>query len=386
MSKLKRSSVRVLLAMVALTGSIIITGDTVGQEKTFPVLGPLPPVPIPRDNPQTPAKVELGKLLFFDPRTSGDASTSCASCHDPKQGWGDGGDLSRGYPGTQHWRNSQTVINSAYLKKLFWAGGVGSLESQAIAATTGNLAGNGSPEMIQERLRQIPEYVRRFKEVFGELPTFDKVVKAISAFERTLVSDARNVPFDRYMRGDKSALSDDAKKGLTLFQGKARCIQCHNGPLFTDEDFHDLAVPNNTAFTEDPLRQIAMRFVAKVKGVPNYMKVDRDLGLFLETKRNDDIGKFRTPPLRELQYTAPYMHNGVFFTLEEVIDFYNKGGGNDANKSPLMMPLGLTAEEKKALLVFLESLSSTEPIMVEAPVLPEYETSPGAIRSAKKGD
>ena len=386
MSKLKRSSVRVLLAMVALTGSIIITGDTVGQEKTFPVLGPLPPVPIPRDNPQTPAKVELGKLLFFDPRTSGDASTSCASCHDPKQGWGDGGDLSRGYPGTQHWRNSQTVINSAYLKKLFWAGGVGSLESQAIAATTGNLAGNGSPEMIQERLRQIPEYVRRFKEVFGELPTFDKVVKAISAFERTLVSDARNVPFDRYMRGDKSALSDEAKKGLTLFQGKARCIQCHNGPLFTDEDFHDLAVPNNTAFTEDPLRQIAMRFVAKVKGVPNYMKVDRDLGLFLETKRNDDIGKFRTPPLRELQYTAPYMHNGVFFTLEELIDFYDKGGGNDANKSPLMMPLGLTAEEKKALLVFLESLSSTEPIMVEAPVLPEYETSPGAIRSAKKGD
>ncbi len=386
MSKLKRSSVRVLLAMVALTGSIIITGDTVGQEKTFPVLGPLPRVPIPRDNPQTPAKVELGKLLFFDPRTSGDASTSCASCHDPKQGWGDGGDLSRGYPGTQHWRNSQTVINSAYLKKLFWAGGVGSLESQAIAATTGNLAGNGSPEMIQERLRQIPEYVRRFKEVFGELPTFDKVVKAISAFERTLVSDARNVPFDRYMRGDKSALSDEAKKGLTLFQGKARCIQCHNGPLFTDEDFHDLAVPNNTAFTEDPLRQIAMRFVAKIKGVPNYMKVDRDLGLFLETKRNDDIGKFRTPPLRELQYTAPYMHNGVFFTLEEVIDFYDKGGGNDANKSSLMMPLGLTAEEKKALLVFLESLSGTEPIMVEAPVLPEYETSPGAIRSAKKGD
>ncbi|MBI2531927.1 MAG: cytochrome-c peroxidase [Deltaproteobacteria bacterium] len=386
MSKLKRSSVRVLLAMVALTGSIIITGDTVGQEKTFPVLGPLPPVPIPRDNPQTPAKVELGKLLFFDPRTSGDASTSCASCHDPKQGWGDGGDLSRGYPGTQQWSNSQAGINSAYLKKLFWAGGVGSLESQAIAATTGNLAGNGSPEMIQERLRQIPEYVRRFKEVFGELPTFDKVVKAISAFERTLVSDARNVPFDRYMRGDKSALSDDAKKGLTLFQGKARCIQCHNGPLFTDEDFHDLAVPNNTAFTEDPLRQIAMRFVAKIKGVPNYMKVDRDLGLFLETKRNDDIGKFRTPPLRELQYTAPYMHNGVFFTLEEVIDFYDKGGGNDANKSSLMMPLGLTAEEKKALLVFLESLSSTEPIMVEAPVLPEYETSPGAIRSAKKGD
>ena len=386
MSKLKRSSVRVLLAMVALTGSIIITGDTVGQEKTFPVLGPLPPVPIPRDNPQTPAKVELGKLLFFDPRTSGDASTSCASCHDPKQGWGDGGDLSRGYPGTQHWRNSQTVINSAYLKKLFWAGGVGSLESQAIAAVTGNLAGNGSPEMIQERLRQVPEYVRRFKEVFGELPTFLNAVKAISAFERTLVSDARNVPFDRHMRGDKSALSDEAIKGLKLFQGKARCIQCHHGPLLTDEDFHNLAVPNNSAFTEDPLRQIAMRFVAKIKGVPNYMKVDRDLGLFLETKRNDDIGKFRTPPLRELKYTAPYMHNGVFFTLEEVIDFYDQGGGNDPSKSPLMKPLGLTAEDKKALLAFLESLSSSEPIIVEAPALPEYQTFRETVQSAKRGD
>jgi len=386
MSKLKRSSVRVFLAMVALTGLIISTGDTGGQEKAFPVLGPLPPVPIPRDNPQPPAKVELGKLLFFDPRTSGDASTSCASCHDPRQGWGDGSDLSRGYPGTQHWRNSQTVINSAYLKKLFWAGGVGSLESQAIAAVTGNLAGNGSPEMIQERLRQVPEYVRRFKEVFGELPTFLNAVKAISAFERTLVSDARNVPFDSYMRGDKSALSDEAKKGLTLFQGKARCIQCHNGPLFTDEDFHDLAVPNNTAFTEDPLRQIAMRFVAKIKGVPNYMKVDRDLGLFLETKRNDDIGKFRTPPLRELKYTAPYMHNGVFFTLEEVIDFYDQGGGNDPSKSPLMKPLGLTAEDKKALLAFLESLSSSEPIIVEAPALPEYQTFRETVQSAKRGD
>jgi cytochrome c peroxidase len=201
-----------------------------------------------------------------------------------------------------------------------------------------------------------------------------------------LVSDPNKVPFDRYMRGEKSALSAEAIKGLGLFEGKARCIQCHNGPLLTDEDFHNLEVPKNSAFAEDPLRQIAMRFVAKIKGVPNYMKVDRDLGLFLETKRDDDIGKFRTPPLRELKYTAPYMHNGVFFTLEEVIDFYDKGGGNDPNKSPLMMPLGLTAEEKKALLGFLESLSSTEPIVVEAPVLPEYQTSRETVQSTKRGD
>ena len=154
------------------------------------------------------AKVALGKLLFFDARLSGDASTSCASCHSPESGWGDGGDLSRGYPGTQHWRNSQTILNSAYYAKLFWAGESTSLEAQARSAATGNVAGNGDTMMMEERLRQVPEYVKRFREVFGTpWPTIDDAWRAISAFERTVVSKAKDVPFDRlHERGGEGAL------------------------------------------------------------------------------------------------------------------------------------------------------------------------------------
>jgi len=320
----------------------------------------------------SPAKVELGKLLFFDTRLSGDGAVSCASCHDPKQGWGDGGDISRGYPGTQHWRNAQTILNAAYLQKLFWDGSVSSLERQAPAAATGNVAGNGDPMMMEERLRAIPEYVQRFRDVFGTPPSINDAWKAIAAFERTLVS--RHVPFDRSMRGEQEALSEDARRGLELFQGKAQCLQCHHGPLFSDESFHNLGVPLNSVFQENPLYQITLRYEQKIKGVPEqvYRTADRDYGLYYITKREEDKGKFRTPTLREVTRTAPYMHNGVFFTLEEVINFYNEGGGDDPHKSPLLKPLGLADAEKKALLAFLESLSGEE-IAVEPPTLPAYE-------------
>ncbi|MCY3823267.1 MAG: c-type cytochrome [Nitrospinae bacterium] len=349
------------------------------QKKKFPSLGPLPPVPVPADNPMSAAKVALGKLLFFDARLSGDASTSCASCHSPESGWGDGGDLSRGYPGTQHWRNSQTILNSAYYAKLFWAGESTSLEAQARSAATGNVAGNGDTMMMEERLRQIPEYVNRFREVFGTpWPTIDDAWRAISAFERTIVSRAKDVPFDRYMKGDKKALSESAKRGLALFRGKAQCVQCHNGALLSDEDYHNIGVPKNPAFEEDPLRQITLRYQHVIRGVPEsvYRKADRDLGLFYTTKREADRGRFRTPSLRELKYTAPYMHNGAFFELDEVIDFYDEGGGQDANKSPLIKKLGLSDEEKEDLLAFLESLSSDEPLLMKPPELPPYAAMP----------
>jgi len=358
-----------------ILGGALWTGGALGQAHRFPPLGPLPPVPGPLDNPMSPAKVELGKLLFWDTRLSGDASTSCASCHDPKQGWGDGGRLSRGYPGTEHWRNSQTVLNAAYYSKLFWAGEVTSLESQADAAATGNVAGNGDPMMMEERLRQIPEYVGRFKEVFGvNRPSISMAWMAIAAFERTLVSKAENVPFDRHARGNQSALSAEAKRGLALFQGKAGCIQCHNGPLASDESYYNLGVPKNPTFESDPLRQITLRYQHVIRGVPEkvYRTADRDLGLYYTTKRDEDRGKFRTPSLRELRYTAPYMHNGIFRTLEEVIEFYNRGGGDDPQKTVLLKPLRLTAEEKKDLLEFLLSLSSDKPMVVERPDLPDY--------------
>lgn len=367
-----------MLAAFGLIAGLAYGGVAVGQQpKKIRPIGPLPPAPVPRDNPMTPDKVELGKLLFFDPRLSGDSSVSCASCHDPAQGWGDGGDISRGYPGTKHWRNSQTVLNSAYYAKLFWEGASTSLEGQAEAAATGSVAGNGMPLMMEERMRQVPEYVRRFKQVFGtEGPLIADAWKAIAAFERTIVSKAEDVPFDRHMKGDTAALSDKAKMGLALFQGKANCIQCHDGPLFSDEDYHSLGLPENPAFQQDPLLQITLRWQQINKGAPEaiYRKADTDYGLFYQTWRSQDMGKFRTPTLRELVYTPPYMHNGVFFTLEDVVDFYNKGGGPDrfGTKSPILKPLNLTKEEQEALVAFLEALSSRKPIVVDRPRLPDY--------------
>jgi cytochrome c peroxidase len=341
-----------------------------------PPLGPLPPVPVPPDNPMTPEKVELGKLLFFDPRVGGDLSTPCSRCHEPKEGWGTNSPLSPGYPGTQHWRNAQTVLNAAYFAKLFWEGSALSLESQAPAAATGNVAGNGDDIMMEERLAQVPEYVRRFKEVFGiERPGILQAWMAIAAFQRTLVSDPNKVPFDRHARGDGTALSAEAKRGLALFTGKARCSLCHNGPLASDQDYHNLGIPEHPLFQTMPLAQVTHRYEQYIKGVTeaSYRVADRDLGLYYVTKRPEDIGKFRTPTLRELKYTAPYMHNGFLDTLDDVIEFYNKGGGPAPGKSPLLKPLGLSQREKNDLKAFLESLSSDQPpYLMSAPELPPY--------------
>jgi len=361
-------------ALAALALAISVSLGGVHAQAVRP-LGPLPPVPVPADNPMSAAKVELGRMLFWDDRLSGDVSSGCVVCHKPEQGWGDGGDLSRGYPGTSHWRNSQTVLNAAYYTKLFWAGEVTSLESQALSAATGNVAGNGDTVMLEERLRQVPEYVKRFKEVFGvDRPIIHLAWMAIAAFERTLVSKPENVAVDRFARGDQTALSPEAKRGLTLFQGKAGCITCHNGPLASDESYHNLGVPENPTFRTDPLRQITLRYQHVIRGVPEsvYRTADRDLGLYYTTKRDEDRGKFRTPSLRELKYTAPYMHNGVLRTLEEVVAFYDRGGGDDPNKSKLIRPLGLTEQEKKDLVAFLLSLSSDQPIIVEWPEIPDY--------------
>ena len=217
------------LAAITATAALALAGAA--QADSNPPLAALgPPPPAPADNPSTPAKVELGKLLFFDTRMSGDASVACSTCHEPDQGWGFSDDISRGYPGTKHWRNSQTVVNSAYLGKLFWVGAAKSLEAQAPGAAKGAVAGNGEADILTARLAFIPEYRKRFREVFGdEWPLLRNAWRAMAAFERTLI--ANQTPFDRFMRGEKDALSEEAKRGLALFQGKANCIECHNGPL-----------------------------------------------------------------------------------------------------------------------------------------------------------
>ena len=337
----------------------------------FDALGP---VPVPDDNPMSDVKVELGKLLFFDTRMSNNSALSCASCHQPAQGWGDGIDLNFGYTGTPHWRNSQTIINTAYHPKLFWAGESLSLESQAKSAWTGATGQNLDSGLAEQRLLQVPEYVRLFFEAFGApKPTFDDALRAVAAFERTIVS--QNVPFDRHMEGDESAMSDSALRGLELFAGDAGCSACHSGPLFTDQSFHAVGVPENEKFEAEPLRQVTLRYQFRKRGVSeeDYRAADGDLGLFYTTKQDIDRGKFRTPTLREVGQTGPYMHNGVLTTLADVVQFYNAGGGDGPNKSPFLEPLGLNEQEVADIVAFLESLTG-DPVIVEAPEFPPYST------------
>ncbi len=377
-----KTSVMLLASAAAIAA---FAGAAQAGENSYPPLAPLGDPPIPADNPMTDAKVELGKMLFWDPRLGGDASTACVTCHEPAQGWAFGDSLSRGYPGTVHWRNSQSVINSAYLGQLFWAGAAKSLEAQAPSAAKGAVAGNGENDVMETRLAFIPEYRRRFNEVFGtQWPLISDAWRAIATFERTLIQN--DTPLDRYLRGDETALSDDQKAGMELFNGKAGCIQCHNGPLASDENYYNLGVPPAERWEEDGLAQVTFRYELYAKGVTQemYRQLKDDPGLYFRTKEPGDMGKFRTPPLRYTLYTAPYMHNGAFWDLEEVVQFYNQGGGENeftdgpmaATKTDLLKPLGLSDEEVSQLVAFLEAFSGDE-IQVEAPTLPPYGPLPG---------
>jgi len=369
-----------LVAVAAIAAALQLVAPAAVADVN-PPLAPLGDPPVPSDNAQTTAKIELGKMLFWDPRLGGDASTACVTCHEPSQGWAFSDDLSRGYPGTVHWRNSQTVINTAYLGKLFWAGAAASLEKQAPSAAKGAVAGNGENDVMEARLAFIPEYRKLFNEVFGdEWPKIDNAWRAIAAFERTLVQT--DTPLDQYLRGDKSALSEQQVRGMTLFTGKANCIECHNGALSTDQKYYNIGVPPAGRWEEDGLAQITFRYEQFAKGVTQkmYRKIKDDAGLYYRTKQAADKGKFRTPSLRYTLYTAPYMHNGSFWDLREVVDFYNAGGGENefgATKTPAIKPLGLSEEEIEDLIAFLEAFSGPE-IKVEAPKLPDYAPLPAA--------
>ena len=330
----------------------------------------LEPLPAPRA--QKPAQTELGRHLFFDPRMSGDGGISCATCHQPARGWGDGQSLSTGYPGSKYFRNAQTLLNATYNKRVFWDGRLSGADLPTLVrdhlTEAHFMLVDG--RLFPERLKQVPAYVKMFKEAYGGEPSFGGSLKAIAAFLHTITS--RNAPFDNYLKGDKKAISAEALKGLALFRGKAGCAGCHNGALLSDGGFHALGVPENEQIFKDPLRHITFRRFNKVLGVPNFMNLRADPGLYVVTKEERDRGKFRTPTLREVARTAPYMHNGALAALEDVVAFYNKGGGSGPNKSPRLKPLGLDADEQKALVEFLKSLSG-EPVPVKAPKIPDYE-------------
>ncbi|MEM8697656.1 MAG: cytochrome c peroxidase [Pseudomonadota bacterium] len=342
-------------------------------------LAPLGPPPIPADNPMTPEKIALGKSLFFDPILSGNYGMSCADCHLPEAGWAVQDKISFGYPGTTHWRNSQTIVNSAYYQKLFWAGSSKSLEAQARSAARGGVAGNGEDDMMEARLAFVPEYRTQFRQVFGDdWPNIRHAYMALAAFQRTIVQT--DTPFDAYMRGQDNALTDGQKRGLELFAGKAGCIACHNGPLLSDEAYHNIGVPAYDGWESDPLAQITFRFEIFAKGATQtmYREIKDDPGLYFRAKHKPHMGKFRTPSLRYTKYTFPYMHNGMLETLRDVVEFYNAGGGENefsATKSERIQPLGLSDAEISDIVAFLESLSGEE-ILIEVPEIPEMQPLP----------
>lgn len=306
-------------------------------------LGPLPSVPIPADNPQTPAKVELGKMLFFDPRLSANDHWACATCHSPSFGYGDGLPRSLGFGDEKELdRHSPTVINIAYNTVQFWDGRAATMEDQATGPIVASREMNSNPQQMIEEITDIPYYNEKFKEVFGSGPSMKNVGKAIASFERTIVTGESK--FDRYEKGDKKALTDQEKGGLIMFISKAACTQCHNGPNFTDNTFHNLGVPQ-----EGPAKE--------------------DVGRFAVTKDPKDKGAFKVPTLRNISMTPPYMHTGVFNTLDEVVEFYNQGGGAHPNKSPKIVKLNMTDSEKKDLVAFLKTLTGELPQIVP-PQLP----------------
>jgi cytochrome c peroxidase len=323
-------------------------------------------VPIPEQNPQTPAKIELGKKLFFDRRLSGDGTTNCGTCHDPEQGYSDGLEISLNYPTTRNWRNSPTLINAAFQKYLFHDGRASSLEEQALFPMMSAFEMNQNLDFMEEEIRSVPEYVAEFTKVFGDGDvTRKRVAMAIAAFERTLIS--RDAPLDRFLSGDTNALSPEALKGYEIFTGKGNCTECHYGFNLADDRFHALNVRENPEHLKDPRIAATRRFVAKVYDFKEFRTLAEDPGRYLITKDQRDWTAFRTPTLREIARTAPYMHNGIYATLDEVIEFFNAGGGKG---NAVLKPLQLTDVEKNHLRVFLEEGLTGAPITITYPKIP----------------
>jgi cytochrome c peroxidase len=395
----KRSLLRKLLIVcLALLGVITGALTTIGSIPFVPDVPPagltngdpgsgglhraFPPMQVRADNPTTPEKVELGRLLFFDPIVSGDNTQSCATCHHPDRGFSDGRALSMGFggegfgmervKGKELRRNTPSIWNTAYFHRLFWDGRAKDLEDQVHNPVSDKNEMNQQPEELVKELKAIPEYVRRFDEAFagqhGSAVTMANMSNAIAAFERTLT--ANNTPFDRYAAGEATALTAEQRRGLTLFRSlKTRCFECHGFPTFANPDFKVIGVPRLNNQPEDLGR-------GEVEGGEPYKHA------------------FKVPTLRNVALTAPYMHNGRFQTLEEVIDFYALGGGQSfgmdlPNLDDKIRRFSLSTQERKDLVAFLHALTdeSKKPEFPERvpsglPVMQRLSPVPGSAMPA----
>jgi cytochrome c peroxidase len=296
-------------------------------------------IPFPKENPYTPEKASLGKRLYFDTRLSVTSAQSCASCHSPGYGWGDGLAVGVGHGMAKLGRHSPTIINAAWGAIFMWDGRLADLEEQALGPIQSPGEMNMPIEKLMERLASIGEYKPLFAAAFpNESMSAKTLAKAIATYERTVVS--QRAPFDDWIGGDERAIPDEAKRGFVIFNTKAQCSSCHEGWNFTNDGFQDIGLPSDD--------------IGRGKIAPGILKMKH---------------AFKTPGLREIVRRAPYMHDGSIATLEQVVEHYDQGGVDRPSRSDLMKPLGLTAQEKSELVAFMKTLTSNlDPITV--PVLP----------------
>ena len=330
-----------VIAGLAIFFAPLLSAEPEGQPPA--PLG-LKPVPVPDDNPMTPDKVELGKMLYFDKRVSKDGTVACATCHDPKRGWAEDQPVSTGIAGQKGGRNSPTVINAAYATSQFWDGRAATLEEQAVGPVGNPIEMGNTMEAVVEKLSKIPGYGQRFQKVFGTGVTEKGFAQAIAAFERTVLSG--DSAYDRFKAGDESALNDAQKRGLKVFE-KSGCVNCHTPPLFSDYEFHNAGVGADQAKPDEGRKAV--------------------------TKKDEDTGAFRVPPLRDVEKTAPYFHDGSAKTLEQAVALMAAGGKDNPHRSAdfdAVREAKLTADDQKNLVEFLKALSGKYPI-VDPPKLPE---------------
>ena len=315
---------------------------------------PVPPLgldlylPAPPDNPITAEKLALGRRLFEEPRLSADGRTSCASCHQPDRAFTDGRRVARGVFGRAGRRNVPSILNRAYGTAFSWDGRAATLEDQVGRAISGHRDLGVPVALAAGRLAHDTTYDAAFDAAFASPVSGDRLVQAIATFVRGALSG--NSPFDRFFAGDRAALSPAARRGFALFTGQARCGRCHAGPLFTDEDLHNTGVGWG-----------------------------RDAGRFEVTGLPQDRGRFKTPSLRNVTLTAPYMHDGSVNTLEAVVDFYDRGGRRNSNLDPAIRPLRLTSDQRSDLVAFLRALQG-QPAAPQRPGAASRMTLPMLVR------
>ena len=312
---------------------------TLGNAQQPPPLG-LPPVVWPADNPYSAARVELGRYLFFDPRLSANGKVSCATCHPPGQAFAGGDPAPIGVTGRPLRRRAPTLINRAYGRSQFLDGRAATLEAQIEGPVTDPNEMGTTTEAVAEAVRKIAGYESLFEQAFsGREISFERIAKAIASFERTILSG--NSPYDRFLNGDKQALSREAKRGLEIFERSGECSECHSGFNFTNEKFASLGI--------GPEQQ------------------PPDLGLAAITGKRRDDGKFKVPTLREIVRTGPYMHDRRYKTLDDVLEFYRKGCQPSRYLDSRIAPFFLDAPAKAELMAFLESLSGEGWQQIKAP-------------------